>query len=371
MDSFVSGAVLSPERITSQTLAGPIPRHPLQIQTLGAFKRGFVPPEDVVDGLMRRGWFYAWTAPTGMAKTAIAVLLALCVASGRDFAGRNVLQGRVLYCAGENPDDVRGRFIMTGERLQFDSAAVDTNVSIIDVRFDMATRLTEMRAILNDATNPFVLLIVDTDAAYAAADDENDNAERVRHAMNLRSLNRTASRPTVIDLCHPTKQANRDNLLPRGGGSFVAEVDGNFGLWRDGDSVEMFSSGKHRGPPFAPMQFKLQDGTSEYLRDSRRRFLRVPYAEYLDDAAAARHDNGEIENRIAVLRMVKSTPRKVSLAELALQLGWFFTDGTTPDKSRVQRTVQALTNGGALVRDKVTQRLSITTSGSKLLGEHR
>src|SRR5262249_19301658 len=33
--------------------------------------------------------------------------------------------------------------------------------------------------------------------------------------------------PTTIINCHPTKNATDDNLLPRGAGAFLAEVDGN------------------------------------------------------------------------------------------------------------------------------------------------
>jgi hypothetical protein len=33
--------------------------------------------------------------------------------------------------------------------------------------------------------------------------------------------------PCVLVACHPPKNAGDDNLLPRGGGAFIAEMDGN------------------------------------------------------------------------------------------------------------------------------------------------
>jgi hypothetical protein len=43
----------------------------------------------------------------------------------------------------------------------------------------------------------------------------------------LRSFVDLPGGPTVLVTCHPVKNPNPENLLPRGGGSFVAEMDGN------------------------------------------------------------------------------------------------------------------------------------------------
>ena len=42
--------------------------------------------------------------------------------------------------------------------------------------------------------------------------------------------------PCVIVACHPVKNASDDNLIPRGGGAFLNEVDGNLTAtrWRRG-----------------------------------------------------------------------------------------------------------------------------------------
>ena len=44
----------------------------------------------------------------------------MLVAEGRSLGNLDVEKGRVLYLAGENPDDVRGRWIAMAERLAFD-----------------------------------------------------------------------------------------------------------------------------------------------------------------------------------------------------------------------------------------------------------
>ena len=70
------------------------------------------------------------------------------------------------------------------------------------------------------------LLIIDTSAAYFEGDDENSNVQLGGHASGLRELSLPGG-PTTIINCHPTKNATDDNLVPRGGGAFLAEVDGN------------------------------------------------------------------------------------------------------------------------------------------------
>jgi len=75
------------------------------------FVAGFTPPDYVVDGILMRRFFYSLTALTGAGKTAVLLYLARAVATGSAFAGHYTEKGRVIYFAGENPDDVRMRWI--------------------------------------------------------------------------------------------------------------------------------------------------------------------------------------------------------------------------------------------------------------------
>ena len=79
------------------------------------FVGGFVAPEYVVEGIIQRGSLYSLTTKTGHGKTAICVDLTFAFAHGRNFAGQAVEQGNVCYLVGENPDDVRARFLVCAE----------------------------------------------------------------------------------------------------------------------------------------------------------------------------------------------------------------------------------------------------------------
>jgi hypothetical protein len=252
--------------------AGPGIGAPL-ILTSAEFVSTFTPPDYLIDGLLQRRYIYALTAPTGEGKTSVALRLAAHVAKGLQLADRDVDAGKVLFLAGENPDDVRMRWIKLCEQMRIDSNAVD----VFFVSGSLALANTDLRQRIMEASKahgPFSLVIVDTSAAYFDGKDENDNVEMMRHAKMLRGLADVIDGgPTILVTCHPVKNYSRENLLPRGGGAFLNEIDGNLVCQKtDGTmAVEIHWQGKFRGPDFAPIPFKLEVGTCERLKDSKGR----------------------------------------------------------------------------------------------------
>ena len=89
-------------------------------------------------------------------------------------------------------------------------------------------------------------MIVDTSAAYFEGDAENDNVQLGNWARLLRKLTDMPGKPGVIVGCHPIKSG--ESLLPRGGGAFLAEMDGNLTCKKLSDEIiELHWSGKYRG----------------------------------------------------------------------------------------------------------------------------
>jgi hypothetical protein len=185
------------------------------------------------------------------------------------------------------------------------------------------------------------LVVVDTSAAYFMGSDENANAEMGKHARALRSLTTLPGSPCVLVACHPTKNAAMDNLLPRGGGAFIAEMDGNLTAHRVADTVvKMHWQGKFRGPDFEPVMFDLSTVTAPALRDSRGRDIPtvlasvVSAAEARERKVAARRDEDDV-----LLQIENDTA--ASLTSLAEKLGWLSDDGT-PNKRRAQSATEKL-----------------------------
>ena len=85
----------------------------------------------------------------------------------------------------------------------------------------------------------------------------------------MRSLVNLPGQPCVLVACHPVKHPDPSSILPRGGGAFIAEVDGNFTLSKSDAVVTLHWQGKFRGPDFAPIPFMLAPVTAEALKDSK------------------------------------------------------------------------------------------------------
>jgi hypothetical protein len=301
------------------------------------FVAGFTPPDYLVEGLLQRRFLYSLTAATGTGKTAIALLLAAYVSQGKRLGKLEVARGRVLYFAGENPDDVRMRWLAMAQQLALEPEDMD-NVYLVPGVF----KFSEIGKRISDemAAQELALVVVDTSAAYFETDDENSNTQVGAHARRLRQLVQLHGGPTILVCCHPVKHAVEDNLLPRGGGAFLAEVDGNLTCKKDDSAVELHWQGKFRGPDFAPMSFLLRTVTHQRLKDTKGRLIPTVVAQVLSEEglrdinARARDD----ENR--VLLSIDKMPR-LTQRDRAIELQWLMRNGD-PYQMRVKRAEAGL-----------------------------
>lgn len=250
--------------------------------------------------------------------------------------GREIAKGRVLYFAGENSTDVRMRWLATTH--QFVLEPEDFDVRFVDGGGKLSTICPRIRREVGD--DEYSLIIIDTSAAYFDGDDENNNPQALAHAKRMRELTKLPGNPAVLVCCHPVKNATEENLLPRGGGSFLNEMDGNLTSRKTDLSLEMHWQGKFRGPEFSPMMFQLRVETHPRLKDSKGRLMptvvALPLTEEGQKEMAANLERDEDQ----VLLAIADNPRG-SLADLARALGWALKD-STPNKMRVQRATKAL-----------------------------
>jgi hypothetical protein len=119
--------------------------------------------------------------------------------------------------------------------MDFDVENID--VHFVPGRFKITDLIAKIRTEM-EALGGCALLIIDTSAAYFDGDDENDNVQLGQHASNMREL-RIPGGPCTLINCHPPKNASDDNLLPRGGGAFLAEVDGNLTAVKNATTIKM------------------------------------------------------------------------------------------------------------------------------------
>jgi hypothetical protein len=169
--------------------------------------------------------------------------------------------------------------------------------------------------------------------------------------------------PTTIINCHPTKNATDDNLLPRGAGAFLAEVDGNLTLKLDDTAIEMHWQGKFRGADFAPISFELCTVTHERLKDTKGRLISTVIAKPLSDAAQEELAQAIRFEEDQVLRVIETNPN-ASFAELAKAAGWL-NSKFEPLKAKAQRTVNRLKKAKLIAVER--GEYLISEKGAKLL----
>jgi AAA domain len=235
---------------------------PSVLVSLDGFLKDFITPDYLLDGILQRRFIYSLTAQTGHGKTALAVLIARLVGSSKPNSAlgkHRAEKGRVVYFAGENPDDLRMR-VIGDEDLHNDDKAqiwfIPGTFSIVEMRAKIEAEMQQLGGV--------DLIIIDTSAAYFLGKDELSNTDMGAHARLLRTLTTLPGAPCVLVLCHPIKHVTEPaQLLPRGGGAFLAEVDGNLTLWKhDGVLLDLHHTDKFRGPGFEPISLRLETITT-------------------------------------------------------------------------------------------------------------
>jgi hypothetical protein len=215
-------------------------------------------PRFLIDPIIQLGFLYTLTARSFHGKTTTMIYLSLCVAMRRAFAGLHTEQGQVAYFIGENPDEFAQKLAVACDFWGINPA--DLPITFIPGAFDLTSNL-EPALAKAAACGPLSLVIPDTSAAFRYDDSEDDNQQSKLWGQTLRAFTQLPGNPAVITPTHPTKNADRFSLMPRGGSSFFNEVDSNLTLWADLEArtTELHWLGKHRGSNFKPITFELRD----------------------------------------------------------------------------------------------------------------
>ena len=325
------------------------------------FIAGFVPPYYIIDGILQRGYLYSLTARTNHGKTAVVMFWAQCVARAVEMHGREVTGGTVLFLAGENPQDIRARWLVLAETYGFDPKTI--KVKFIDGVINIIEKMPVIVA-ESDLIDDLVLVIVDTAAAYFLGDDTNSNSQQGAYCRDLRRLTKLRGNPTVLVNCHPVKNAPRDNLLPMGGSSFLNEVDGNMTLWANAEKqTSLHWLGKFRGPEFDPVAFELVTATSPCAADAKGRLMSSVVAKPISDFSLESGERLQEDDENRLLFALHKSP-KASLVFLANKCG-FVLDGR-PLKNKVDRGLKRLAEDKLIVRHR--RGYVLTGKGRKEIG---
>lgn len=301
------------------------------------------PPVWIVAGIIQRGQLCALTAVTNHGKTAVGLLLAVCIATGRKFAGREIQQGKVLILCGENPDGFRTRLMATLQSMGLEPGDVAGLITVLPLALRIGEYAEQIVEEGRAGGGEYALVLIDTSVSYFTGDNEDDNLQARSHAWHMRALCELPGRPAVIANCHPTKSADKDNLLPRGGGAFTNEIDANLTVWSDGETATMHWFRKKRGPDFDPIPFEFHGKTVE------EHGVKVPtvVAVHISDQRADELKRARNQEQDRLLYAMLHHPGE-TYASWASACGW---NGEN-SKSKVHRIIQVLLADKLVTKDR-------------------
>jgi hypothetical protein len=247
----------------------------------------------------------------------------------------------VVFLAGENPDDLCGRFHAACQFYGIDPAKLP--IRVMPGNFPLAAETAEtLKQTIEAGGRETTLIIGDSAAAYFPGDDDNQNVQMGDFARNLRVLTKCKGKPAVLILCHPVKAATKENLLPRGGGAFLNEIDANLTLWSEaqGETSTLHWQGKIRGADFQPVSLSLKQVKLDKLRDAKGRAFVSVVATLQTEEQAEKAIRQTTLDENTVLEWLRREPG-ISLANIATNAHWT-NDKGTPNRPKVQRLLKSL-----------------------------
>jgi hypothetical protein len=325
-------------------------------KSAAAFCAAYVLISYAIEPFVRSGSLYTLTAKTGAGKTALLIIMALAVATGRgDIVGREVTKGRVAFIAVENPDDLRMRLMVAAFILNIDLNEIADNLVILDRRVKPEALVAKLKAL--SADGEFTLIIIDTLSAYYDGDDINNNVQAGDFMRRLRPMTRLPGLPSVLVAAHPIKNAAADNLIPYGGGAILNEVDGNLTLNRGACGLtELHWQGKLRGVEFEPALFRFETADSPDILDVKGRRVQLPVLYPTTAEEGERREQAAGDRKAALLKAMAQQPNG-SIRDWAAAAGI--------SKSAIGRNLQALAK--AKLAENTLGKWTVTDAGRKAI----
>lgn len=210
------------DAVLARTPEDPVPfsddETPSKTLTLSQYLAAGSPGEWLIDDLILQNSIAMLFGQKESFKTFVAAGMAFCVALGRDWHGRRVRQGRVVYVLGEGGDTFKRRLHAwmkhTGQQPDDSQFHVRPEMPRLTDRAEAEAFIAEMIALRPQ------LLILDTLFWAYSGGDENSTADTARVLDALKAIQR-ATGCAVLLLHHPAK----DGDGPRGASAAPNGID--------------------------------------------------------------------------------------------------------------------------------------------------
>lgn len=227
------------------------------IDTLDEFMRRDRSQKWLVEGVIAEGELTMLFGESGIGKSFASLDLALCVASGQPWLGRDVVQGLVVYLPSEGFDGLQARIrawcahkgMMTTDGVSFQIG--EHEIALNDPA-DFAELEGELDAIRPDPK----LIVIDTLTGMTKGLDQNSAKDMAAFADTCKML-KLMTGAAVLVVHH---SGHKDKGRSKGAVDFWAACDRVLGMSRVGrDGVLSIKCAKSRnGEPFDDIHVRLQ-----------------------------------------------------------------------------------------------------------------
>lgn len=215
------------------------------------------PPQWLIEGLLPEKGLIVPYGPPKVGKTFIVLSMALHIAAGKDWFGKAVRQGVVVYIAGEGLGGLALRIKAMRARYEL-SADIPFFVRPKAVNFRDPNMVAELVALAKDAAagQPIALVVIDTLARAMPGVDEN-SAQEVGVVIAHCDAVKEELGCAVAPIHHTGKDQERGM---RGSNAIHGAVDTTLRLKAAGDKrVTMINEDQKDGEPAAPMTFVMEE----------------------------------------------------------------------------------------------------------------
>jgi hypothetical protein len=139
------------------------------------------PALDFVEGLLVEGGMSVWYGDSNVGKTFAVLDLAMHIALGRPYRGREIDQGGVVYCALEGVAGIRNRvaawmrhhWVKPGDRHELPLAIVPSAINMLDTEADVPALIDAIAAAGEQIRRPVKWIVLDTLSRALAGGNEN------------------------------------------------------------------------------------------------------------------------------------------------------------------------------------------------------
>ena len=130
----------------------------------GEFAKQLIEIDFVIEEIIQRGYIYALTGLSNAGKTAVALAMSVSIALEQPFAGHYTTKGRVLFLAGENPQNVQMRLRAMLEQNELDETVLD-KILIRQNVFSLRRNMDDIRETLKELDD-IVLIVIDSKLVF-------------------------------------------------------------------------------------------------------------------------------------------------------------------------------------------------------------